>query len=175
LSDIKKIVITAMLISLGIVLPLVFHAIPQGLGGRVLLPMHIPIFLAGLIVGPFFGFFAGLITPILSSMSTGMPAAGAITYRMMVELATYGIVAGLAVKFIRTRSTLVDLYIALILAMVFGRIMAGIAQAFIFSGGGAFGLSIWISGYFVTSLPGILLQLILIPAIILALKRAKVM
>jgi len=174
MPEIKKIVITAMLISLGIVLPVVFHMIPQGMGGRVLLPMHIPMLLAGLVVGPFHGFFAGLITPILSSMMTGMPAAGITVYRMMVELSVYGLVAGLVMRVVYTRRTTADLYISMIIAMVAGRVVAGMAQAFIFHGGAnSFALSLWVQGYFYLSIPGIILQMILVPSIVIALQRAR--
>jgi len=172
MSVTKKSVLTAMLIAVGIVLPMVFHIIPTGLAGRALLPMHIPVLIAGLIVGPFYGFFAGLITPLFSSMLTGMPAAGPILYRMMVELSVYGVVAGLAMRFIHTRRMAFDLYISLVIAMLLGRVAAGAAGALLFVGGEAFTLALWIAGYFTTSLPGIVLQLVLIPGIILALERS---
>ena len=172
LTRVKKLVITAMLISAGIVLPVVFHMVPAGLAGRVLLPMHIPVLMAGLIVGPFYGFFAGLVTPLLSSMTTGMPLPGFTLYRMMVELGVYGGVAGLAMGFIHTRRMVVDLYIALVLSMLVGRVAAGLASALLFFGGEAFTVALWIAGYFTTSLPGIVLQLVLIPGIILALERS---
>ena len=171
MSSIKKIVITAMLIAVGIALPVVFHMIPVGMGGRVILPMHIPVFLAGLIVGPFYGFFAGLVTPLLSSMTTGMPAAGIAVYRMMVELSAYGAVAGVVMHFLRTKRLVLDLYISLIAAMFLGRIAAGIAAAALLFGTGTFTWAIWITGYFATSLPGIALQLIIIPAIVITLER----
>ena len=172
MTRVKKLVITAMLISAGIVLPVVFHMVPAGLAGRVLLPMHIPVLMAGLIVGPFYGFFAGLVTPLLSSMTTGMPLPGFTLYRMMVELGVYGGVAGLAMGFIHTQRMVVDLYIALVLSMLVGRVAAGLASALLFFGGEAFTVALWIAGYFTTSLPGIVLQLVLIPGIILALERS---
>jgi len=174
MADIKKVTITAMLISMGIILPMLFHLIPQGLGGRVLLPMHIPVLIAGLIVGPFHGFFAGLITPLLSSMVTGMPAAGVVAYRMMVELSVYGLVAGVVMRIVHTRRITVDLYISMIIAMIAGRVAAGLVQAFIFFGdGGTFGVSLWITSYFSTSLPGIVLQLIFVPSIVIALEWGR--
>ena len=169
---IKRMAVTAVLIAAGIVLPVVFHMIPAAVGGRALLPMHIPILFAGLVAGPVYGFFAGLITPILSSMATGMPAAGLVTYRMMVELSVYGAVAGVSMKFVRTNRTSIDLYISLLAAMVAGRIAAGLAQAFVFFDG-AYYIGLWISSYFVTSLPGIVMQLIFIPVIYFALEKAR--
>jgi len=172
MSSAKKTVITAMLIAAGIVLPLVFHMIPAGLAGRVLLPMHIPILIAGLIVGPFYGFFAGLITPLLSSMTTGMPPAGLAVYRMMVELSVYGAVAGFFMRFIYTRRLAVDLYISLIAAMLLGRVAAGLAQAVVLFGG-TYAVGLWAAAYFTTSIPGIILQLLVIPGIIMALERGR--
>jgi len=173
MSSIKCSVMTAMLIAMGIVLPVVFHMIPAGLGGRTLLPMHMPILMAGLIAGPFYGFFAGLVTPLLSSMITGMPVAGVSVYRMMVELSVYGAVAGGMMHMVRTKHMMADVYISLIAAMILGRVAAGIAQALLFVGGGVFSISLWVSGYITTALPGILIQLIIIPSLILALQRGK--
>ena len=171
MSSVKKTVITAMFIALGIVLPLLFHMIPYALAGRTLLPMHIPVLMAGLIVGPFYGFFAGLITPLLSSMTTGMPAAGVTLYGMMIELSVYGAVSGLVMKFVFTRRLTVDLYISMIIAMIVGRVAAGIAYAFILFNG-TYLFAIWLSSYFTTSIPGIILQIVFIPSIVVTLERA---
>ena len=83
---------TALLLAMGVVLPLVFHAIP--LGGRVFLPMHIPVFIAGLVLGPIAGLVVGAGAPIVSALVTGRPP---VVYMvpMVFELATYGAVAGL--------------------------------------------------------------------------------
>ena len=172
MTGIRRMAVTAVLIAAGIVLPILFHMVPAAMGGRALLPMHIPMLLAGLIAGPVYGFFAGLVTPILSSMTTGMPAAGLVTYRMMVELSVYGAVAGLAMKFVRTSRTSVDLYISLVAAMLAGRVAAGLAQAFIFFDG-AYYIGLWITSYFVTSIPGIVMQLVFIPVIYIALEKAR--
>lgn len=171
MTGIRRMVLTAMLITLGIVLPVFFHMIPAGIAGRALLPMHIPILIAGMIAGPFYGFFAGLVTPLLSSMTTGMPAAGVVVYRMMVELSVYGLVAGFSMRYIKTGRAVVNLYISLVAAMILGRVAAGVVQALFFTGGAAFSVALWVSGYFTTSVPGIILQIIIIPAIILALER----
>ena len=172
MSSVKKTVITSMLIAIGVVLPMVFHMIPTGIAGRALLPMHIPVLIAGLIVGPVYGFAAGLVTPLFSSMITGMPIAGLPLYRMMVELSVYGVVAGIAMRFIHTRRLAFDLYISLVAAMLLGRIAAGFVQAIILFGDADF-IGIWVAGYFTTSLPGIVLQLIFIPGIVIALERGR--
>lgn len=71
MQRVKSLVLTAVLIAVGIVLPMAFHAIPKG--GNIFLPMHIPVLLCGFLCGPVLGAFAGVITPVLSSFATGMP------------------------------------------------------------------------------------------------------
>ena len=95
----------------------------------------------------------------------------AILPSMMVELAFYGIIAGVMMKFVRTKNIYADLYISLIAAIVCGRILAGITKALIFSAG-SYSMGAWVSGYVVTSWPGTLIQLIFIPSIVFALMKA---
>lgn len=83
---------TALLLALGVMLPLVFHAFP--LGGRIFLPMHIPAFIAGLVLGPVSGLIVGAGSPVLSALVTGRPPVYYMV-PMVFELATYGVVAGL--------------------------------------------------------------------------------
>jgi len=169
-STTRKYVITAMCITLCAVLPLVLHAIPGA--ANTILPMHIPVLVCGLMLGPYFGFLSGFFGPMLSSFTTGMPSPAYMPI-MMIELAAYGMVAGLMMRVMRTRHKYVNIYTSLIVAMVVGRILAGVARAFIFIPG-VFGIALWISGYFVTSVPGIIIQLILVPIIVNALQKAKV-
>ena len=84
---------TALLLALGVALPLVFHAVPMG--GRIFLPMHLPTFVAGLVLGPAAGLVVGAGSPMLSSLLTGMPVAPFYMVPMVFELATYGLVSGL--------------------------------------------------------------------------------
>jgi len=172
LSHLKKTIITGMLIALCVVLPMAFHMIPYGLAGRALLPMHIPVLLAGLLCGPLFGLVAGIAGPILSHTLTGMPPQG-IVQSMVLELGVYGFVAGLTLKYVRTRRASADLYIALVTAMLAGRVVAGAAQAlFLFDGTYAIGM--WISAYFAYALPGIVIQLAFVPSVVMALERERV-
>ena len=166
---IKKLVITALCMALCVVLPYAFHAIPDG--GSIFCPMHIPVLLCGLICGWQYGIVCGIIGPLLSSVITQMPPMAYLP-PMMVELAVYGIVAGLCIQFIRTKKYILNLYISLVIAMLLGRLVAGAAKALFFMPG-AFSMKMWIAGYFITSWPGIVIQLLLIPAIIIALKKAK--
>ena len=168
ISPIRRMVMAALCVALCVVLPITFHTIPDA--GSVFLPMHIPVLLCGLICGWPYGLVCGLLGPLLSSVLTGMPPAAYLP-PMMVECAAYGAVAGLLLKFVRTRSLTADLYISLIGAMLAGRVISGIAKALIFSPGMAMGM--WITSSFVTALPGIIIQLILIPQVVRILMKAK--
>lgn len=167
----KKLVIAAVCVALCVVLPMAFHAIPNV--GSIFSPMHIPVLLCGLVCGPLYGLLCGVIGPLLSSLITGMPPFVYLP-GMLIELAVYGLVSGLLIKFVRTKSLYADLYISLVSAMLIGRIAAGICQALIFRLG-EYSLSIWLTSYFVTAWPAILLHLLLIPHLVLALEKAKLM
>ncbi len=169
MSSVKKSIICAVCIALCYILPLLFHGIQNA--GSIFCPMHIPVFICGLICGWQYGLLCGLAGPAISSALTGMPPI-AYMPTMMVELAIYGVVAGIMMKIVYTRSTYADLYISLIVAMVLGRIGAGIVRALIFTRG-AYSMAMWISAYLVTCWPGIIIQFIFIPTIIFALMKAQ--
>lgn len=168
MTGIKRSIITAVCIALCVVLPMAVHSIPNG--GKMLSPMHLPVLLCGLAAGWPYGLLCGLAGPLLSSMTTGMPAA-AMLPSMMIEFAAYGALAGLLMQVIHTGKLYADLYISLVCAMLGGRIAAAVVSAFIFSAG-SFSVKAWAMGYFVTALPGIVLQLVLIPVLTAALMRA---
>lgn len=168
MSTVKKSILTAVCIALCVVLPQAFHAIPNA--GAVYLPMHIPVLLCGLICGAPYGLLCGLAGPALSHLFTGMPPIGMLP-SMLIECAVYGLAAGLMMN-IRTKKLYVDLYLSLVVAMVAGRIVSGIAKALIFSAG-EYSMALWVTGSFVTSLPGIIIQLALIPTVVFALMKAR--
>ena len=169
MSKVTNLIITALCISTCIVLPQAFHTIPNA--GSIYLPMHIPVLLCGLLCGWSNGLLCGLIGPLLSSVLTGMPPAAYLP-PMMVECAVYGCVTGLMMKGIRTTKITADVYISLVVAMVTGRILAGLVKAFIFMPG-KFGLTMWVETSIITGLPGIAIQLIILPSIVLALIKAR--
>ncbi|MBQ8837231.1 MAG: ECF transporter S component [Clostridia bacterium] len=166
----KKTIITGLCAALCVVLPMAFHSVPDG--GSIFSPMHIPVLLCGLICGWQYGLVVGIIGPFLSSVIMQMPPIGYLA-PMMVELAVYGFVSGAAMKFIRTGKYMLNVFISLISAMILGRVVAGVAKALVFSPG-AITVKAWAVSYFAVSLPGIVLQLVLIPPLVLALRRAKV-
>ncbi len=166
----KRIVLTAACIALCVVLPMAFHAFPNG--GSVFLPMHIPVLLCGLMCSWPFGFLCGLLGPLLSSLITGMPPA-AFLPPMMVECAVYGAVTGLMMLLVRTRHSFLDLYISMLTAMIAGRVVAGLAKALIFTPGVS--PFAWVTTSLVEGIPGIAIQLVLIPLVVSALIRAKLL
>ncbi len=168
MTAVKKSIITAVCAALCVVLPQAFHAIPNA--ALVYSPIHIPVLLCGILCGPYLGAVCGIAGPVLSSLFTGMPAA-AILPQMMIECGVYGLISGLMMKFVSTKNMYADLYISLITAMLFGRIIAGLAKAFIFAKG-EYTIAAWATVYFATALPGIAVHLILIPAVVFALAKA---
>lgn len=168
MSYIKRLVLTAVCAALCVVVPMAFHAIPNA--GGIFLPMHIPVLLCGMLCGCPLGLVCGLIGPLLSSILTGMPLP-AVLPGMMVECAVYGCASGLLMQHVRTGKLYADLYLSLVPAMVLGRVISGIVKALILTPG--LSLTTWATASFVTSLPGIAIQLVLVPALILGLERAK--
>lgn len=169
MSPVKKSIITAVCIALCVVLPQAFHAIPNA--GSIYCPMHIPMLLCGLICGWQYGLLCGIAGPLVSALITGMPPA-AVLPGMLVECAAYGALTGLMMQLVHTKKVYPDLYISLLVAMLGGRIISGIAKALIFSAG-SYSMTAWVTGSFVTSLPGIIVHLVLIPSIVYALMKAK--
>lgn len=169
MSKTKKLTISAMFVALCVILPMAFHSVANA--GQILLPMHIPVLLCGMICGWPYGLACGLLGPLLSSLSTGMPPM-AILPSMLCELAAYGFVSGILSQKIKTGKKLLDIYLPLICAMAAGRLLYGVLNALILRAG-SYTLSLWLTAAFVTSLPGILIQLILLPALVYLLRKAR--
>lgn len=170
-ASIRRLVTTALCVALGVALPQAFHAIPNA--GSIFLPMHIPVLLCGLTCSWAYGLGCGILVPVLSHLITGMPPA-AVLPSMVCELAAYGLISGLTAKYIRTGKRTLDVYIQLIAAMLIGRVVYGITNALIFRAG-AYSMQMFLTAAFVTALPGIIIQLVLLPALILILEKAKVL
>lgn len=164
-----EMVISALCVALGIVLPITMHSIPNA--GSVMLPMHIPVLLCGLLCGPAYGLACGILTPLLSSLITSMPPAAYLP-SMLCELAVYGFIAGLLIVLVRTGSQIANVYISLVGAMLLGRVVYGIVNALIFRAGN-YSMEMWLTASFVTALPGIIIQLVVLPLVVLALRKAK--
>lgn len=165
----KKLTLSAMFMALGMVLPFLTGQIQQF--GNMLLPMHLPVFLCGLICGWQYGLVVGFGLPLLRSVTFGMPMLYPTAVAMAFELAAYGLVAGLLYG--RSKWKCVRaLYRSLIVAMVAGRIVWGIVEVILLGiGENAFTWQMFVSGALLNAIPGIAIQLTLIPAIMLALNK----
>lgn len=168
-KTVKNLTLAAMFLAIGMVLPFLTGQIPQI--GNMLLPMHIPVILCGLICGWQYGAAVGFVLPLLRSAIFGMPIFFPTATAMAFELMTYGLVVGLLYEISRWQCV-IALYRCLIIAMIAGRAVWGIVQ-FIQVGvfGDGFTLQAFMAGAFLNAIPGIILQLILIPAIMIALDR----
>ncbi|MCI9554248.1 MAG: ECF transporter S component [Oscillibacter sp.] len=168
-SPLRTLVTAAMLLALGLVLPFLTGQIPQI--GKMLCPMHLPVLLCGLLCGWKYGLAVGLILPPLRYVLFFAPPLFPTGTAMAFELAAYGFLAG----FLYARSRwqcVVALYRCLIAAMLGGRVVWAVVQV-ILSGvsGQAFTWQMFLSGAFLTAIPGIILQLVFIPAVMVALDR----
>ena len=169
MTNTKRLILSGLCIALGIVLPVAFHSVANA--GSIFLPMHIPVLLCGLICGWPYGLACGVITPLLSSVITGMPPMAYLP-SMLCELAVYGFASGLLMRYVKTGKLLADLYVSLAGAMLLGRLVFGLLNALIFRAGD-YSVAMWTTAAFVTALPGILIQLAVIPVLVLALKKSK--
>lgn len=169
----KKLVTAAICLALCMVLPFLTGNIPQI--GSMLCPMHIPVLLCGFLCGPLYGAVVGAIAPVLRFVLFGMPPILPTGVAMCFELAVYGLVSGWLYRlFLRKKMNgNLAVYAALILAMTAGRIAWGIVRVILTGAGGyAFTWQAFMAGAFLNAIPGIIIQIVLIPIIVLALKRA---
>lgn len=165
----RKLVLSAFFMALGIVLPFLTGQIQPA--GKLLLPMHIPVLLCGFICGWQYGLAVGLFTPLLRSVMFGMPPLMPTAAAMAVELAVYGLTAG--VLYTKLPKKIPYIYVSLIGAMIAGRAAWGIVSIPLNGiAGGSFSLQMFMAGAFLNAIPGIILQIAAIPIIIIALKKA---
>ena len=153
----KKIIFSGMMIAVGIILPFFTGQIPQV--GKMLLPMHFPVFIAGIVCGWREGFLVGLITPILRSALFGMPVMYPMAISMSIELLTYGLVIGSLLK--NKKKNIFNVYTSLLISMLAGRIAYGTFTFLLL--GIDFTWSAFLFGTLYNAVPGILLQLLIIP------------
>lgn len=161
----KRLVASGLFAAVGILLPQVFHLIGGPAAGGMFLPMHIPVLLAGILLGPFYGAAVGMVSPVVSCLLTSMPSPVKLPF-MLLELLAYGIISGLL-----SRRKL-PVYVSLIGAQVAGRAVYALC---LLVAAGLFQLdvppvlSVWTA--LITGLPGIVIQLLLIPLIVIPLRK----
>ena len=166
-NQVLKLVVSALLLALGLVLPFLTGQIPEI--GSMLLPLHLPALLCGFVCGWGWGMAVGFILPMLRSLLFGMPPMIPTALCMAFELAAYGAAAGVLYR-MKGR-----VYFALIGAMLIGRAVWGLVSWLVYKllMGSSFAAAAFWAGGFVNAWPGIVLQLVLVPLIVAALKKAK--
>lgn len=168
--DTKNIVLSGMFIALGVILPFLTMQIPEI--GSMLLPMHIPVLLCGFVCGAPFAAIVGFVLPLLRSALFGVPILVPMATAMAVELLFYGGMTGLFYS--KLKNVRLGIYLSLIPALVIGRMAWGVAALVLYGAvGKSFTWSIFMSGAFINAIPGILIQIIFIPMIVMYLRKAK--
>ena len=165
--NVKTLTYSGLFLALGLVLPQIFHLF--GGTGTIFLPMHIPVLLAGFFLGAYPAALVGLLTVILSATLTGMPPVP-VVYFMMAEVTAYGFLSGLFYKKFR-----LNVYISLLLAMILGRIILG---ATVYTLQPLLNLklspAVYMTNALINGIPGIIIQIVFIPALVFALERFMV-
>lgn len=166
-----KIILSSMFLALAYVMPFLTGQIPEI--GAMLCPLHIPVILCGFICGWKWGLLIGFIAPLFRSLTIGMPPLFPTAICMSFELAAYGIISGLLYNLLPSKKGYI--YVSLLSAMIIGRIIWGLAMVICLGiNKGTFTFAAFITGAIMNALPGIILQIILIPIIIMIYESIKI-
>lgn len=162
--------LSSMFLALAFVMPFLTGQIPQI--GSMLCPMHIPVILCGFVCGAAWGLVVGFIAPLLRSFTLGMPVLFPVAFAMAFELAAYGFMSGFLYR--KLPENKVNIYLSLIVAMIAGRLVWGVIQlccvGFDIS---KFNLSAFWTGAVANAIPGIAIQVLLIPVLVIALEKVN--
>ncbi|MFA6627584.1 MAG: ECF transporter S component [Bacilli bacterium] len=175
-TDLKKIVLTSFFIALGYVFTIPFRGVFIGIIplGSFFSPMHLPVFICGLLIGWKYGLIAGLVTPLLVSIFGGMPPLLPSGVVMSAEMGTYGLVSGLFYhRLVLIKHPTVHIYVALVGAMLLGRIVYLVVMGIVLTFGtyGAYNLISYLKTLFIIAIPGIIIQLIFVPIIVRTIQK----
>ncbi len=166
-----KLTLSAVFLGMGLVLPFLTGQIEQI--GNMLLPMHLPVLFCGLLCGAAYGGAVGFVLPLLRSLLFGMPILYPNALAMAFELAAYAIAIGLLYRLFK-RKNIATLFVSLIASLIIGRAVWGVTEIILLGlSGKVFPLSAFMAGAFFNAIPGIILQLVLIPAVMLALQKFR--
>lgn len=170
-NKLYKLILSALFLSFAFILPFLTGQIPAL--GAMLCPMHIPVLLCGFICGWPWGLLVGFVAPLFRSLTLGMPPLFPTALAMAFELMTYGAVAGLLHRLLPKKTTYI--YCSLLIAMLTGRLVWGSAMFIILSAsGGGFTFSAFLAGAVTNAIPGIIVQIVLIPLLVILLEHPKI-
>ena len=166
-----KLTLSAVFLGAGLVLPFLTGQLEQI--GNMLLPMHLPVLCCGLLCGPAYGGTIGFVLPLLRSLLFGMPLFYPNAVAMAFELCAYAVTIGLLYRLLK-KNHVVALFVSLVSSLIIGRAVWGAVQVVLLRfSGEAFPLSAFMAGAFFNAVPGIILQLVLIPSVVLALQKFR--
>lgn len=167
---IRKLTFSALYLAIALVLPFLTGQIPEV--GTMLCPMHIPALLCGFVCGWPWGLAVGFISPLLRAVMFGMPTLFPTGVAMAFELGVYGAVSGPLYRSFPHKAW--SVYASLLIAMVAGRLVWGGVQ-FLLAGlqHSAFTPAMFLAGAVTSALPGIAVQIVLIPILVLTMQKAK--
>lgn len=168
-NSVLRMVQTAFFIALGLVLPVITGNLTQM--GNMFLPMHLPILLCGFVCGWQYGLVAGVVTPLLRSFLFAAPPLFPIAAAMAFELGTYGFLTGVMSRILPRKVW--SIYVALFMAMIGGRVVWGIVKM-CFAGmtKTTFTYGMFLAGAFTEAIPGIVIQVVIVPVLVIACRRA---
>ena len=171
-KKLQKLILSALFLAISYLLPFLTGQIPEI--GAMLCPLHIPVLLCGFVCGPVWGAVVGFIAPLMRSVLTGgFPPIFPTAVCMAFELAAYGLFSGLLHRILPRKKPFI--YCSLVIAMIAGRIIWGLAMLVVLGiSGGEFTFAAFIAGAVTNAVPGILLQLILIPPVVMLLEKTKI-
>lgn len=167
MKNTRTLVEASLFLALGFIFPTLFHMFGMG-NGKVFLPMHIPVFLCGFLCGKNYGALVGFLTPVLTSIFTGLPPFYPIGISMGIELCVYGFMSGYLYH--NTNK----IYLSLLVSMVMGRMVNGVVQVILLSFTDvSYSFEIFITTSFIQAIPGILLQLCLVPFVVYTYEKLR--
>lgn len=171
-TRLRKLTYSALYMAIALILPFVTGQIPEI--GAMLCPMHIPALLCGFMCGWPWGVAVGFISPLLRSVMFGMPAMFPAAIAMAFELAVYGGMAGLLYSRLPRKKWMI--YAALLISMIAGRVVWGAVQALLAGlSGNSFTWTLFLTGAVINAIPGIIMQLALIPVLVVTMDKAGLM
>ena len=169
-NNVQKMTAAGLCLALALLLPFLTGQIPQ-IGG-MLCPMHLPVLLCGFLCGGPWGLAVGAVAPLLRNLLFGMPPLYPVAISMCFELAAYGAISGFLYPKLK-KLGIKGIYISLLSAMLLGRIVWAAVRMILMVGGAPFTLAIFLADGFLNAIPGIIIQLILIPLLVSALEKRK--
>lgn len=169
-NHLQKLVLSALFLALAYVMPFLTGQVPEI--GSKLCPLHIPVLLCGFVCGPIWGALVGFVAPLFRALTLGVPVLFPKAVCMAFELASYGAVAGLMHRILPRKKPYI--YLSLLTAMVAGRLVWGAAMMVCMGiKGGAFTFAAFAAGAFTNAIPGIVIQIVLIPILVMLLDSPK--